>query len=52
MAKFLFNLMLISIISFISGWLLGVHVAFAIYLLGSIIALLNYENVEVQPDEQ
>ncbi|MBK3956803.1 hypothetical protein [Staphylococcus haemolyticus] len=48
MAKFLFNLMLISIISFISGWLLGVHVAFAIYLLGSTIALLNYESVEVK----
>ncbi|MHA6502070.1 hypothetical protein [Staphylococcus haemolyticus] len=48
MAKFLFNLMLISIISFISGWLLGVHVAFAIYLLGSTIALLNYKSVEVK----
>lgn len=48
MTKFLFNLMLISVISFISGWLLGVHVAFAIYLLGSTIALLNYENVEVK----
>ncbi|WP_210125384.1 hypothetical protein [Staphylococcus sp. GDY8P85P] len=52
MAKFLFRLMLISVISFIGGWLLGVHVAFAIYLLGSTIALLNYENLEVQPDEQ
>ncbi|WP_188294683.1 MULTISPECIES: hypothetical protein [unclassified Staphylococcus] len=52
MMKFTFNILVLSIISFISGWLLGVHVAFAIYLLGSIIALLNYENVEVQPDEQ
>ncbi len=52
MAKFLFRLILISVISFLSGWLLGVHVAFAIYLLGSIITLLNYENLEVQPDEQ
>lgn len=52
MMKFLIKLLLISLISFISGWLLGIHVAFAIYLLGSTIALLNYENVEVQPDEQ
>ncbi|WP_180553069.1 hypothetical protein [Staphylococcus haemolyticus] len=43
MTKFLFNLMLISVISFISGWLLGVHVAFAIYMLGSLIAVLNIE---------
>ena len=46
MAKFIVKLILISVISFLSGWLLGVHVAFAIYLLGSTIALLNYENVE------
>ena len=52
MAKFIVKLILISVISFLSGWLLGVHVAFAIYLLGSTIALLNYENLEVQPDEQ
>ena len=43
MAKFLFKLMLISVISFISGWLLGIHVAFAIYMLGSVIAALNIE---------
>ncbi|MBC3105962.1 MAG: hypothetical protein E6X68_07120 [Staphylococcus haemolyticus] len=48
MAKFLFRLILISVISFLSGWLLGIHVAFAIYLLGSTIALLNYESVEVK----
>lgn len=48
MMKFLIKLLLISLISFISGWLLGVHVAFAIYLLGSTIALLNYENLEVK----
>ena len=41
--KFLIKLLLISLISFLSGWLLGIHVAFAIYLLGSTIALLNYE---------
>lgn len=52
MMKFTFNILVLSIISFISGWLLSVHVAFAIYLLGSTIALLNYENLEVQPDEQ
>lgn len=43
MAKFLFKLILISVISFISGWLLGIHVAFAIYMLGSVVAALNIE---------
>lgn len=43
MAKFLFKLMLISVISLISGWLLGIHVAFAIYMLGSVVAALNFE---------
>ncbi|MCE4990375.1 hypothetical protein KJB46_08255 [Staphylococcus hominis] len=43
MAKFLFKLMLISVISILSGWLLGIHVAFAIYMLGSVIAALNFE---------
>lgn len=46
MMKFTFNIMIISVITLISSWLLGVHVAFAIYLLGSTIALLNYENLE------
>ena len=35
--------MLISVISLLSGWLLGVHVAFTIYMLGSVIAALNIE---------
>ena len=43
MAKFIVKLMLISVISFISGWLLGIHVASAIYMLGSLIAVLNIE---------
>ena len=43
MAKFIVILMLISVISFISGWLLGIHVAFTIYMLGSVIAALNIE---------
>lgn len=43
MAKFLFRLMLISVISFIGGWLLGIHVAFTIYMLGSVITALNIE---------
>ncbi|MEM0689811.1 hypothetical protein AAG921_07880 [Staphylococcus haemolyticus] len=43
MAKFLLSLMLISVISFLSGWLLGIHVAFAIYMLGSLIGVLNIE---------
>ncbi|WP_186312098.1 hypothetical protein [Staphylococcus pettenkoferi] len=48
MMKFTFNILVLSIISSLSGWLLGIHVAFAIYLLGSTIALLNYESVEVK----
>ncbi|MCH4476505.1 hypothetical protein MKS55_06850 [Staphylococcus haemolyticus] len=43
MAKFIFKLILISVISFLSGWLLGIHVAFAIHMLGSLIAALNIE---------
>lgn len=43
MAKFIGKLIFISVISFISGWLLGIHVAFTIYLLGSVIAALNIE---------
>lgn len=43
MTKFIVKLMLISVISFLSGWLLGIHVAFAIYMLGSLIAALNIE---------
>ena len=43
MMKFLIKLLLISLISFLSGWLLGIHVAFTIYMLGSVIAALNIE---------
>ena len=43
MMKFLIKLLLIWLISFLSGWLLGIHVAFAIYMLGSVIAALNIE---------
>ncbi|GGG96884.1 hypothetical protein GCM10007342_20570 [Staphylococcus pragensis] len=43
MAKFIFKLILISAISFLSGWLLGIHVAFAIHMLGSVVAALNIE---------
>ena len=43
MTKFIFKLMLISVISTLSGWLLGIHVAFDIYMLGSVIAALNIE---------
>ena len=52
MAKFLVILMLISVISFISGWLLGIHVAFAIYMLGSLIAALNIEENEGAVNEE
>ncbi|WP_251943571.1 hypothetical protein [Staphylococcus sp. Marseille-Q5304] len=43
MAKFIFKLILISVISLLSGWLIGIHVAFAIHMLGSLIAALNIE---------
>ncbi|MCG2471551.1 hypothetical protein K4O82_08020 [Staphylococcus epidermidis] len=43
MTRFIFKLILISMISFLSGWLLGIHVAFAIYMLGSVIVALNIE---------
>lgn len=43
MMKFIVKLIFISVISFISGWLLGIHVAFTIYMLGSVIAALNIE---------
>lgn len=43
MPKFIVILMLISVISFLSGCLLGINVAFAIYTLGSLIAALNIE---------
>ncbi|WP_186300873.1 hypothetical protein [Staphylococcus pettenkoferi] len=43
MMKFTFNILVLSIISFLSGWLLGIHVAFAIHMLGSLIAALNIE---------
>ena len=43
MAKFIVKLMLISVISFISGWLLGYMLLSAIYMLGSLIAVLNIE---------
>ena len=52
MMKFLIKLLLISLISFISGWLLGIHVAFAIYMLGSVIAALNIEENGGVVDEQ
>lgn len=45
MMKFLIKLLLISLISFLSGWLLGIHVAFTIYMLGSVIAALNIEEI-------
>ena len=43
MMKFLIGGLLISLISFLSGWLLGIHVAFTVYMLGSVIAALNIE---------
>ncbi|MEN2055218.1 hypothetical protein ACSGFZ_01405 [Staphylococcus haemolyticus] len=52
MMKFLIKLLLISLISFLSGWLLGIHVAFAIHMLGSLIAALNIEENRGAVNEQ
>ncbi|MCE4955269.1 hypothetical protein KJC28_10420 [Staphylococcus haemolyticus] len=52
MLKFTLQLLLISLITVLASAFIAFHVGLAIYLLGSMIALLNYEKVEVQPDEQ
>lgn len=52
MFKFALQLLLISLMTLLASSFIAFHVGLAIYLLGSTIALLNYESVEVQPDEQ
>ncbi|WP_199188908.1 hypothetical protein [Staphylococcus haemolyticus] len=51
MLKFTLQLLLIGLITVLASSFIAFHVGLAIYLLGSTIALLNYENLEVQPDE-
>lgn len=46
MVKFTLQLLLISLITLLASAFISFYVGLAIYLLGSIIALLNYENME------
>ncbi|MHB7916217.1 hypothetical protein ACYCJX_00575 [Staphylococcus borealis] len=46
MLKFTLQLLLISLITILASTFIAFHVGLAIYLLGSTIALLNYEKVE------
>ncbi|EHS00847.1 hypothetical protein SEVCU129_1413 [Staphylococcus epidermidis VCU129] len=46
MVKFTLQLLLISLMTLLASSFIAFHVDLAIYLLGSTIALLNYENVE------
>lgn len=48
MVKFTLQLLLISLMTLLASAFISFHVGLAIYLLGSTIALLNYENVEVK----
>ena len=43
MAKFTLQLLLISLMTLLASAFISFHVGLAIYLLGSTIALLNYE---------
>ncbi|MBU6949286.1 hypothetical protein [Staphylococcus haemolyticus] len=46
MLKFTLQLLLISLITVLASAFIAFHVGLAIYLLGSTIAFLNYENLE------
>ncbi|WP_199188891.1 hypothetical protein [Staphylococcus haemolyticus] len=46
MLKFTLQLLLINLITVLASAFIAFHVGLAIYLLGSTIALLNYEKVE------
>lgn len=46
MVKFTLQLLLISLITVLASAFIAIHVGLAIYLLGSTIAFLNYENLE------
>lgn len=46
MVKFTLQLLLISLITLLVTALIAFHVGLAVYLLGSTIAFLNYENLE------
>lgn len=51
MLKFTLQLLLISLITVLASAFIAFHVGLAIYLLGSTIALLNYEKVEELKNE-
>lgn len=46
MVKFTLQLLLISLITVLASAFIAFHVGLAIYLLGSTISFLNYENLE------
>lgn len=48
MFKFALQILFISLITLLVTALIAFHVGLAVYLLGSTIALLNYEKVEVE----
>ena len=51
MVKFTLQLLLISLITVLASAFIAFHVGLAIYLLGSTIALLNYEHMEEKYNE-
>ncbi|WP_447557225.1 hypothetical protein [Staphylococcus haemolyticus] len=51
MLKFTLQLLLISLITILASTFIAFHVGLAVYLLGSTIALLNYEKVEELKNE-
>lgn len=48
MLKFVIQLIFISLVTLLVTALIAFHVGLAVYLLGSTIALVNYEKVEVE----
>lgn len=48
MFKFALQILFISLITLLITALIAFHVGLAVYLLGSTIALVNYENLEVE----
>ena len=48
MFKFALQILFISLITLLVTALIAFHVGLAVYLLGNTIALVNYENLEVE----
>ncbi|MCH4379959.1 hypothetical protein [Staphylococcus haemolyticus] len=51
MFKFALQILFISLITLLVTALIAFHVGLAVYLLGSTIALVNYENLEEKYNE-